>query len=116
MPIGSHVITLTVTDNQGNSATDEVIVVITNGVYTDVKKVIASTRELTIYPSPVTDVLNVVADEDLVERIELYNISGAKVLDVVGVNQIDMSALPKGLYVVVATIEGEVLVKKVVKK
>ena len=58
----------------------------------------------------------VVADEDLVERIELYNISGAKVLEVVGVNQIDMSALPKGLYVVVATIEGEVLVKKVVKK
>lgn len=116
MPIGSHVITLTVTDNQGNSATDEVIVVITNGIYTSVKKVVASSRELTIYPSPVTDVLNIEADEDLVERVELYNISGAKVLDVVGVNQIDMSALPKGLYVVVATIEGEVLVKKVVKK
>lgn len=112
---GSHIITLTISDNEGNSATDEVIVVITNGVYTDVEKVVASQRELIIYPSPVTDVLNISIPEGNVDRIELYNLSGAKVLDIKDVTQIDMSLLPKGLYVVVVTIEGELLVKKVIK-
>ncbi len=110
-----HVITLTITDDKGNTATDEVIVMVSNGTFTTLGKTLAEST-LDVYPSLVTDILNVTSTFGEVEKIEVYNISGIKVIDQYATTQVNMSCENPGIYIVVATINGQLAIKKVVKK
>lgn len=78
-----------------------------------------STNEVTkasynVYPNPTTDVINIETKGKLSSSI-LYNITGQKVLTS-DQNQINVSSLPKGTYILKTIIDGNENTKKIIKK
>jgi len=65
---------------------------------------------ITLYPNPVSDVLNVVG-VDRTENLEIYNLIGAKVKSVVG-QTIDVNDLVSGVYVLKAKSQSKMFIKK----
>jgi len=77
-----------------------------------------SSFDFAYYPNPVKDVLNISSDK-AVENVSVYNMAGQSVLNSAKVTngQIDVSALPAGVYVFRATLQGgQVETFKIVKK
>ena len=68
---------------------------------------------LSIYPNPVANVLNVKAPG--LQRVVVADAVGRIVLDRVGDGSIDMSGFPSGVYTVRVTANGVVAVRKVIK-
>ena len=66
-----------------------------------------------VYPNPVQDVFSV--DARNVESITVYSMVGQRVLATES-NQVDVSALPSGVYFVSIQMEGKTIVNKFVKK
>ena len=54
---------------------------------------------LAVYPNPVKDILNIVADKP-VHSIRIYNVYGTEVAHATDTNSIDVSHLPAGVYMV----------------
>ena len=54
---------------------------------------------LAVYPNPVKDILNIVADKP-VHSIRIYNVYGTEVAHATDTNSIDLSHLPAGVYMV----------------
>lgn len=90
--------TLAVTSITGSLATAEV------------KKV-----EFTIYPNPVSDILNIRTQEKIL-NVSLYDMSGKMVNTQFRDGQINVSSLPKGVYMVIAKTEDAVYQQKLIKK
>lgn len=70
------------------------------------------------YPNPTTGILNLTASNKI-ESIEIYNVAGQKVMNFAPKSdklEINLSNLPKGLYFVKATVNGNVITNKVIKK
>ena len=76
-----------------------------------------NTSSFSYYPNPVTDILNISYDK-AVKAISVYNMAGQLVSSFkTSSNQINLSALPGGVYVIKAELEGGVAkIFKVVKK
>ncbi|MGB6084109.1 GEVED domain-containing protein [Moheibacter sp.] len=76
-----------------------------------------NTSSFSYYPNPVTDILNISSDK-AVRAINVYNMAGQLVSSLkTSSNQINLSALPGGVYVIKAELEGGVAkIFKVVKK
>ena len=77
--------------------------------------------EITLYPNPANDVLNVIADveKDESSEVSIYNTSGEMMQHVVlqaGKEQIDISKLHPGIYIVKVSIGDETYSKKIIKK
>ena len=66
-----------------------------------------------VYPNPVTDVLNIQADN--VQKVELMDMSGRRILTT-NKEQIDMRQLPSGAYFVRVITSRNTTIKRVVKK
>ena len=63
-------------------------------------------NKIIIYPNPTQDILNIKADREIL-NVQLIDIQGRLVKTVFAINQLDIRALPKGVYVVrVETSEG----------
>lgn len=66
-----------------------------------------------LWPNPVSDLLNLEADETLAASYSLshtiFDISGRKVLSVENVNQIDVSSMKPGVYIMVSMHRGAVV-------
>ncbi|AZA82608.1 T9SS C-terminal target domain-containing protein [Chryseobacterium lactis] len=101
--------TLTAGDSFSNTAKiyfDYNHPIITNTATTTVENTLATTEvqsnkdQLTIYPNPVKDVLNIQSKNE-VKKVEIYDAAGRIVLST-GVSQksVDVSALPKGNYMI----------------
>ncbi len=71
-------------------------------------------NELTIYPNPVQNVLNIKIDSPI-ESIQCIDISGKTTFFSVS-NEIDVRNLPSGIYIVRITTKNQTYVRKVVKK
>ncbi|MBA5628628.1 GEVED domain-containing protein [Moheibacter lacus] len=74
--------------------------------------------DFSYYPNPVKDVLNITS-KNSVENIAVFNLAGQKVLTDVQVTngQVNVSALPSGVYVFKATLQGgQIETFKIVKK
>ena len=70
-----------------------------------------------IYPNPVHDTLYVEVPNEDITQIELYNLSGKKVLSYINnTNQIKVTNLASGAYLLKIYTETGVVVKKIVKK
>lgn len=110
--VGVHTITLEVYDDLGGKDTDKVVVTVLEGTGVDNVKI---PIELKIYPSPVKEVLNIETNKGHVERVQLFNAVGVKVIDRIDVSQIEMDGLSKGIYIIQVTVDGESLVRKVIK-
>ena len=64
-----------------------------------------------IYPNPVKDILNIVADKP-VHSIRIYNVYGTEVAHSTDTNSIDVSHLPAGVYMVRADGRVTMIIKK----
>jgi len=74
-------------------------------------------QQLSIYPNPVQDLLNINTNNTKIIKIEIYDVLGKKVLVTTGdTTQIDISNLDNGLYLVNIQTEQGVLVKKIMKE
>ena len=69
---------------------------------------------VTIYPNPATDYVNVKAEG--VKAIEVYSMAGSLVANVNGESTLDVSGLAKGTYLVKVSTEAGVKVEKLIKK
>jgi beta-glucanase (GH16 family) len=109
---GSHTISLIVTDNSGESARDKVVVSVINA--TGIVD-LSNSADVKLYPSPVSDVLNVISNQGEIEKLQVYNSYGVKVLVSTSVSQVNMGALKEGLYFIAITIDGKTIIRKVIK-
>lgn len=70
------------------------------------------------YPNPTTGILNISASGKI-DNVDVYNVVGQKVMSFApnaDRSEINMSALPKGLYFVKALVKGQIITNKVIKK
>ncbi len=79
------------------------------------KKQMVKVEEFSLFPNPVTNVLNVQSTYGLLQ-ITIYSLSGQPVLQTTK-TEIDVSSLPSGIYIVRAiTVDGEQLQSKFIKQ
>ncbi len=75
-----------------------------------------SRTKLSVYPNPVTNLLNIESTTQI-DEIAIYNIDGKLISSFAGnTNQIDFSNYPKGTYLVIITTEKMIKTQKVIKK
>ncbi|MBP5536627.1 MAG: T9SS type A sorting domain-containing protein [Bacteroidales bacterium] len=74
----------------------------------------AENANLSIYPNPVHDVVNIVGEE--VFAVTVYDAVGRKVIHAERSNQISLAALPKGMYTLRVTTGTGVWVQRIVKQ
>ena len=67
------------------------------------------------YPNPVKDILTIETQKP-VEKIEVFDLSGKKVLNVSGQKQLDMSSLAPGTYMVRIILKRVIETVKIIKK
>jgi hypothetical protein len=93
-----------------------------NDVWIDNVKVMNGTginnvdENLSIYPNPATDVVNIITSDNL-QRVEIYNMQGQLVKAETGaVNNISVRELANGMYTLKLTTDNGTSVHKIVKK
>ena len=69
-------------------------------------------KKAMLFPNPTNGIFNI-GNEDL-EKIVVYNISGAVVREFAPNSQIDLSKFPKGLYIIKLFSDSETIVDKIV--
>lgn len=75
-------------------------------------------KEIKVYPNPTNNYITIdgISSEEL-KTITVIDVNGKKVSAVLNNNQIDISGLPSGIYMLrIVTNEGTVLNEKIVKK
>lgn len=73
-------------------------------------------QQIKIYPNPTTAVLNIESSKEIL-KMELYTMEGKKVNSYVGVSQINMSGVSKGVYLLkVQFTNGKTTVQKIIRK
>jgi len=81
----------------------------------------ASTKEnniegLNIFPNPANDVLNITSNSTADKNVQLFDLTGKKVLDVTTVSQVNVSTLKAGIYVAKINEAGKTDTRKVIIK
>jgi len=71
---------------------------------------------LNIFPNPANDVLNITSNSTLEKNVQLFDLTGKKVLDVTTVSKINVSTLKAGIYVAKINEAGKTATRKVVIK
>lgn len=78
------------------------------------------TIRLDYYPNPVENMLNVVSNQGNIEGLELYAISGERMIYKSELSSpsesLDLSPFHKGIYILKARVQGREFIKKVYKK
>ncbi|HJZ39351.1 MAG TPA: M4 family metallopeptidase [Bacteroidales bacterium] len=69
--------------------------------------------QVSFYPNPVTDVLNIICEKDF--SIKLLNLQGSLVLSRLNEKQLDVSELKSGMYFIEITIGDTILNNKILK-
>jgi hypothetical protein len=70
--------------------------------------------EFSIYPNPVTDILTIKTQEKI-QNVSIYDASGRVINAQLNNGQINVSALPKGIYIIKAVTDKAVYQQKVIK-
>lgn len=71
---------------------------------------------LRIYPNPATDVVFVTSNSGAMKNVQLFDLSGKKVLDVHTTSSFQVDALANGIYVMKVTEEGKTSTSKLIVK
>lgn len=71
---------------------------------------------LRIYPNPATDVVFVTSNSGAMKNVQLFDLSGKKVLDVDTTSSFQVNALANGIYVMKVTEEGKTSTSKLIVK
>ncbi|MBN2485427.1 MAG: family 16 glycosylhydrolase [Bacteroidales bacterium] len=112
LPLGSHTIYLIVTDNQGDASRDKLVVTVEEG--SGLSDFVLS-NEVILYPVPVTHTLSIVSNIGKVGKVQLLNSFGTTILEKTSSNQIDMSEIPEGIYILLLNIDGKQIFRRIVK-
>jgi hypothetical protein len=85
-------------------------------VTTSVKE--KSSQSIQLYPNPCTNRLQISTLEPAPEDLSIYDLSGQKILFASGISSeiIDVSTLPKGIYIAELQFQDFVLRKKFIKQ
>lgn len=113
---GSYPLFLKVTDNDGGVAFDQILVTFKwfkEEVLGINKKL---NNEINIYPIPVTNTLNVRYKNNIPDQINLYSLNGIKITEASNRNQIDMSKIKSGLYIIEIKIGEQIFIEKILKQ
>ncbi|MFV0573749.1 MAG: T9SS type A sorting domain-containing protein [Xanthomarina gelatinilytica] len=71
--------------------------------------------DVSIYPNPTTDFINIQANFDI-NSVEIYSLHGQKVLAIENQKTINISLLPEGIYFLKVKTEKSTVTKKIIKK
>ena len=71
---------------------------------------------LNIFPNPADDTLYITSNSTLDKNIQLFDLTGKKVLDATTVSQVNVSTLKAGIYVAKVTEAGKTATRKVIIK
>ncbi|WP_264537490.1 DUF5074 domain-containing protein [Flavobacterium sp. N1736] len=71
--------------------------------------------ELGIYPNPVSDILNIITEDEVV-NVTVYDISGKSIHTKVSNNQVDVSNFAKGMYIINIVTDKAKYTQKFIKK
>ncbi|MFC2130559.1 T9SS type A sorting domain-containing protein [Bacteroidota bacterium] len=86
---------LSVGDGYGNV----IIFKVTDTLFTEVRKRIKLTNEITISPNPATDYIHINPSSiEPISNIEIYSALGVKMIEAINSDKIDVSGLPSGIY------------------
>ena len=69
---------------------------------------------LNIFPNPATELLNITSNSLAEKNVQLFDLTGKKVLDVTTVSQINVSSLNAGIYVAKINENGKTATRKVI--
>ncbi|REC64052.1 secretion protein [Chryseobacterium pennae] len=111
-PIGSGTTDIVISFNSNGKVVEKILKVnsITSTLATaEVKKL-----EFGIYPNPVTDILYIKTQEKVV-NVSIYDVSGKLINTQFNNGQVNVSILPKGMYILKATTEKAVYQQKLIK-
>lgn len=73
-------------------------------------------KDIVVYPNPVKDILSVqIPETDAFSKIELLNTQGQVVISSSQSSQLQVGALPSGVYFLRTQLDGQLIVKKVMK-
>ncbi|PWG04603.1 hypothetical protein DIS07_11705 [Polaribacter aquimarinus] len=75
--------------------------------------------ELSIYPNPTSDILNIQVENQQIESVKVYSLFGKEVMhisDNTGVEKVDISNLSSGVYLLKLKTEVGFFTKKIIKK
>ena len=68
-----------------------------------------------VYPNPTTSIVNITTNQ-LINKVEVYNLLGAMVHTVNDSNKIDLSHLNSGLYILKIMTDAKVISRRIIKK
>lgn len=111
LDVNDHVITITTSDNQGNTDVYNFTLTVTGNTLST-ESIVSVTPEFKIYPNPVTDVLFI--DGNPITNAILYGVNGS-ILREFSENTIDMKAFPIGVYFLQISIGKKTIVQKIIK-
>ena len=72
--------------------------------------------DIKIYPNPVKDELRIESGELIIEKMEIFDITGKAIVNLKSANVINVSALPSGVYFVKIETNNSIVTKKFVKE
>ncbi|MDC8005870.1 T9SS type A sorting domain-containing protein [Aureisphaera galaxeae] len=73
-------------------------------------------EDIQIYPNPVTDVFHISMEQSMIKEVNLFTVSGRKVLTARQKNQLNTVGLKSGIYILkLETIDGSIINRKISK-
>ncbi|MDG5491293.1 T9SS type A sorting domain-containing protein [Psychroserpens sp. SPM9] len=71
---------------------------------------------ISVFPNPAKDSVTITSSKETIESLALYDLTGKMIHKSFGKNQVDVSALPKGVYLLTIEVHsGQLFSKKIVK-
>lgn len=111
-PLGNGVSNIVVSFNSNGKVVEKAITITSSTsvlATAEAKKI-----EFSIYPNPVTDILNIHTREKVL-NVSVYDMSGKLVSAPFSNGQVNVSMLPKGVYILIAKTEKAVYQQKLIK-
>lgn len=79
-----------------------------------VENVSITENDIKIYPNPASEFIKIEANKTI-DKIELYDLIGKRVLKTTQTNQIKINYLPNGIYLIKLFLDNKTITKKIVK-
>jgi len=100
----------------GGGITTPITITVSGEVTKDLSTKENNIEGLNIFPNPANDVLNITSNSTADKNVQLFDLTGKKVLDVTTVSTVNVSTLKAGIYVAKINEAGKTATRKVIIK